>query len=53
LRHWLQNLESLLQKRSWLHRRRLRRDFWWIYDAESVEQAERALGLYLLGAQHA
>lgn len=41
LRHWLQNLESLLQKRSWLHRRRLRRDFWWIYEAESVEQAER------------
>jgi len=41
LRHWLQNLESLLQKRSWLHRRRLRRDFWWIYEADSVEQAER------------
>ncbi len=41
LRHWLQSLESLLHKRSWLHRRRLRRDFWWIYEAESVEQAER------------
>lgn len=41
LRHWLQNLESLLHKRSWLHRRRLRRDFWWIYEAEGVEQAER------------
>jgi transposase-like protein len=41
LRHWLQNLESLLHKRSWLHRRRLRRDFWWIYEAESIEQAER------------
>lgn len=41
LRHWLQNLESLLHKRSWLHRRRLRRDFWWIYEAESVEQAQR------------
>jgi putative transposase len=41
LRHWLQNLESLLHKRSWLHRRRLRRDFWWIYEADSVEQAER------------
>jgi len=41
LRHWLQNLESLLHKRSWLHRRRLRRDFWWIYEAESVQQAER------------
>lgn len=41
LRHWLQNLEALLQRRSWLHRRRLRRDFWWIYEAESVEQAER------------
>ena len=41
LRHWLQNLETRLHKRSWLHRRRLRRDFWWIYEAESVEQAER------------
>jgi transposase-like protein len=41
LRHWLQNLESFLQKRTWLHKRRLRRDFWWIYEAESVEQAER------------
>jgi transposase-like protein len=41
LRHWLQNLESLLHKRRWLHRRRLRRDFWWIYEAENVEQAER------------
>lgn len=41
LRHWLHNLESSLRKRSWLHRRRLRRDFWWIYEAESVQQAER------------
>jgi putative transposase len=41
LRHWLQNLEALLHKRSWLHRRRLRRDFWWIYEAENVQQAER------------
>jgi putative transposase len=41
LRHWLQNLEALLHKRSWLHRRRLRRDFWWIYEAENVEQAQR------------
>ena len=41
LRHWLQNLEPLLHQQSWLHRRRLRRDFWWIYEAESVEQAER------------
>ena len=41
LRHWLQNLEPLLHKRNWLHRRRLRRDFWWIYEAESVAQAQR------------
>jgi transposase-like protein len=41
LRHWLKNLESLLHQRSWLHRRRLRRDFWWIYEAENVEQAQR------------
>jgi putative transposase len=41
LRHWLRNLEPFLHKRSWLERRRLRRDFWWIYEAESVEQAQR------------
>ncbi len=40
LRHWLRSLEAWLHKRSWLHKRRLRRDFWWIYEAESVEQAE-------------
>jgi len=31
----------LLQKHTWLHKRHLRRDFWWIYEADSVEQAER------------
>ena len=41
LRHWLQALEARLHKRTWLHRRRLRRDFWWIYEAENVAQAER------------
>ena len=41
LRHWLHNLEAFLRKRSWLHKRRLRRDFWWIYEADSVEQAQR------------
>jgi len=41
LRHWLKTLESFLHKRSWLHGRRLRRDFWWIYEAENVEQAQR------------
>lgn len=41
LRHGLQALESRLHQRNGLHRRRLRRDFWWIYEAENVEQAER------------
>ena len=41
LRHWLKALESLLHQHGWLHRRRLRRDFWWIYEAENAEQAER------------
>jgi putative transposase len=41
LRHWLRSLEAWLHKRSWLHKRRLRRDFWWVYEAESVEQAQR------------
>lgn len=41
LRHWLKSLEALLHRRSWLHKRRLRRDFWWIYEAENVEQAQR------------
>lgn len=41
LRHWLRSLEALLHKRSWLHRRRLRGDFWWIYEALNVEPAQR------------
>jgi len=41
LRHRLKSLEGLLQKHSWLHKRRLRRDFWWIFAGESVEQARR------------
>lgn len=39
--HWLRNLEPLLVDRCWLERRRLRREFWWIYEADSVEQARR------------
>jgi transposase-like protein len=41
LRHWLKALEGLPQKHNWLHKRHLRRDFWWIYEADSLEQAER------------
>jgi len=41
LRHWLKTLEGWLHKRSWIHRRHLRRDFWWIYEADSAKQAER------------
>lgn len=41
LRHWAQALQALLRKRTWHQRRRFRRDFWWIYEAESVQQAER------------
>ena len=47
LRHWLRNLEPLVHQRSGRHRRRLRRDFWWIYEAESVAQAQR-WGLHFL-----
>jgi transposase-like protein len=41
LQHWFRNLEQLLQPCSWLERRRLRREFLWIYEADSVEQAHR------------
>ena len=41
LRHWAQGLHALLYQRTWHQRRRFRQDFWWIYEAESVEQAER------------
>jgi transposase-like protein len=44
-RHWLKALEGLLQKHNGLHQRHLRRDFWWIYQADRPEQAERC-GLY-------
>jgi transposase-like protein len=41
LRHWAQGLQALLSKRTGHQRRRFRRDFWWIYEADSLEQAER------------
>lgn len=41
LRHWFKTLEAFLHKRTWIHRRHLRRDFWWIYEADSPEQAQR------------
>jgi len=41
LRHWLKTLEALLHQRSWLHQRHLRRDFWWIYEADHADQAEQ------------
>jgi transposase-like protein len=39
LAHWFRNLEALTPRFSWLQRRKLRREFWWIWDAENETQA--------------
>jgi len=39
LAHWFRNLEALTPRFSWLQRRKLRREFWWIWDAKNETQA--------------
>ncbi len=39
LAHWFRNLEALTPRFSWSERRKLRREFWWIWDAENETQA--------------
>ena len=39
LAHWFRHLEALTPRFPWFQRRKFRREFWWIWDAESEVQA--------------
>jgi putative transposase len=39
LTHWFRNLEALTPRFTWLERRKFRREFWWIWEAENEAQA--------------
>ncbi len=39
LAHWFRNLEALTPRFPWGQRRKFRREFWWIWDAENERQA--------------
>jgi len=39
LAHWFRQLEALTPRLAWFQRRKFRREFWWIWDAESETQA--------------
>lgn len=39
LAHWFRNLEALTPRFPWFQRRKFRREFWWIWDAENESQA--------------
>jgi len=37
--HWFRNLEALTPRWAWFQRRKFRREFWWIWEAEKETQA--------------
>jgi putative transposase len=39
LAHWFRNLEAVTPRLAWFQRRKFRREFWWIWDAENPAQA--------------
>jgi len=39
LAHWFRNLEALTPRFAWFQRRKFRREFWWIWEAENEAQA--------------
>ena len=41
LAHWFRNLEALTPRLPWFQRRKFRREFWWIWDAENEAQARQ------------
>jgi putative transposase len=40
LAHWFRNLEARTPRFPWFQRRKFRREFWWIWDAENPAQAQ-------------
>ena len=41
LAHWFRNLEALTPRLAWFQRRKFRREFWWIWEAENQTQARQ------------
>jgi len=41
LAHWFRHLEALTPRFPWFQRRKFRREFWWIWDAENEVQARQ------------
>jgi putative transposase len=41
LAHWFRNLEGLTPRLQWWQRRKLRREFWWIFEAEQETQLRK------------
>jgi putative transposase len=41
LAHWFRNLESVTPGFRWFQRRKFRREFWWVWEAENEKQARR------------
>jgi putative transposase len=44
LAHWFRNLEGLTPRLQWWQRRKLRREFWWIFEAEQETQLRKWAG---------
>jgi transposase-like protein len=41
LAHWFRNLEGLTPRLQWWQRRKFRREFWWIFEAEQESQLRK------------
>lgn len=46
LAHWFRNLEALTPRLAWFERRKFRREFWWIWEAENQAQAREWAGRF-------
>jgi putative transposase len=46
LAHWFRNLEGLTPRLQWWQRRKFRREFWWIFEAEQETQLRKWAGSF-------
>lgn len=46
LAHWFRNLEGLTPRLQWWQRRKFRREFWWIFEAEQESQLRKWAGSF-------
>jgi putative transposase len=44
--HWFRNLEGLTPRLQWWQRRKFRREFWWIFEAEQESQLRKWAGSF-------